>query len=189
MTLYHGRDDLAFAVHVFAVDMVALDLFDLLEHHLLGSLSSDTAEILRRQLDHHALADLDIRANAARGLEIDLEALVVDFVDHLLFSVHQRIAGLGIDFHVDLDRRRVLAEVALVCRFQRFFDDVLYRVTRNSTLRRDLRDGCVEIAFHIPFGRSKRKVGDTHFPFRPFPSTYILPSRTHHRNRDGAKMG
>src|SRR5436189_194055 len=59
--LHRRSDQFALAIHIFAVDMLALDLFDALQNHLFGRLRSDTAEVVRCTLDQHRFAKLHIR--------------------------------------------------------------------------------------------------------------------------------
>ena len=80
------RDQLALAIHIFAIDVLALDFFDALQNDLLGRLRRDPAEVVRRALDHHRFAELDIGLDALRIDIINLEAIVEHLVDHLLLG-------------------------------------------------------------------------------------------------------
>ena len=89
-------DDLADALAVLGVDVLALGLADLLEDHLLGGLRRDPPEVLGRprELDLH----VDFRFVAVELLRFgqrDLVRRIGDLVDDALDRAELDLSGLG----------------------------------------------------------------------------------------------
>ena len=96
--LTDAADDLADALAVLRVDVLALGLADLLEDHLLGRLRRDAAEVLgrTRELDLH----VDFRLVAVQLLRFsqrDLVRRVGHLVDDPLDRAQLDLAGLLIE--------------------------------------------------------------------------------------------
>src|SRR3712207_1167073 len=71
MTLYTRGHDLAFAVHELAVHLIALNLFDALEHNLLRRLRCNTTKVAWCGLDKNGFAKLHIASDFASIGNID----------------------------------------------------------------------------------------------------------------------
>ncbi len=96
--LHDAADDLADAVVVLGVDVVALGFADLLEDHLLGGLRGDAPQVLGRtwELDLH----VDFRFLAVELLrfgERDLVGRIGDFLDDPLHGAELDLSRLGVE--------------------------------------------------------------------------------------------
>ena len=95
-------DDLADAVLVDLILLVALGLADLLHQHLLGGLGGDAAVVERRQRFGDPVADLGRGVLLLRFGERDLRRLVLDLVDDQQQPREPDFAGLRVDLGADL---------------------------------------------------------------------------------------
>jgi hypothetical protein len=97
-------DDLALAVLVLLVDVLALGFANALDDHLLGGLREDAPEARGVHLDADLVAHLRVGIEAPRLLLGDLRRRVGDLVDHLAeleeLDLSQILVEAGIDLHL-----------------------------------------------------------------------------------------
>ena len=128
-------DDLADAILVDVILLVALGLADLLHQHLLGGLGGNASVIERRQRFGDPVADLRRRVLLLRLGERDLRRVVLDLVDDQQQPREPDFAG----FRVDVGAHFGLLTIA---RARRLLHRVLHRGEHDRAVDRFLaRDG------------------------------------------------
>ena len=145
-------DDLAHAVLVLVVLLLALHLAHPLHDHLLGGLGGDAAEIDRRQRVDDELPELDAGPDLLGDAERDLGVLVLHrlLLDHLGPALQLHLAVLAVDKGADVLLVPVLGAAGLLDgllhRFQHLvaLDHLLARDGVGDLQQLRARDGDIE---------------------------------------------
>ena len=82
IALYLANHQFAAAFVEFDIDVVAFDVADPLQNHLLGGLGGNPPKIAGSGFDHDFVEQLNARVDFARIIDANLEPRVFDFVDH-----------------------------------------------------------------------------------------------------------
>src|SRR2546425_4476084 len=97
-----GVDDVALAVGVFGEDLLALGFAERLLDHLLCRLRADPSERGGGLLERDHVAELSVRLDLFRRIELDLDLGILDLLDDGLEQEHLEGAGLDVDLDVDV---------------------------------------------------------------------------------------
>ena len=84
-----ARNDVAFLAGVLLEDDFSFRLAESLQNHLLCGLRGDTAGVVREDFDLDDVADIGVRRERLRGLEVNLKRLFCD----ILFDLNDSLAG------------------------------------------------------------------------------------------------
>src|SRR5581483_2581819 len=95
-------DDVAFALGVLREDLLALVLAQRLLDDLLRGLRADATERRRRLLERHDVAQLRVRLDALRRLQLDLELRVLDLLHDGLEQIDLEGPRRDVDLDVDV---------------------------------------------------------------------------------------
>ena len=97
-----GVDDVALAVGVLGEDLIALGFAERLLDHLLCRLGADPSERGGGLLERDHVAELSVRLDLFRRVELDLDLGILDLLDDGLEQEHLEGAGLDVDLDVDV---------------------------------------------------------------------------------------
>ena len=134
-------DDVALAVGVLRVHLLALSFAQGLLDDLLRGLRADAAEGRSGLLQGDRVAEGDVRLHPARRVDLDVQLGVLDLVDDGLEKEHLERAGLDIDLHVDVLFGAVRA-------LDRTGDDVAHDLLGEALLSGELRETGHKFSVH-----------------------------------------
>jgi hypothetical protein len=149
-------DDVALAVGILRVHLLALGLAQRLLNDLLRGLRSDPAEGRRGLLERDRVPERHVRLHPARCVDLDVQLGVLDLVDDGLEEEDLERTGLDVDLHVDVLFGAVRA-------LDRSGDDVAHDLFGEALFGGELRETGDEFSVHgmlplfILLGRFRRQ--------------------------------